>query len=183
MTSAIRLGEGEATVVAAADQAGGDEQAVEVVVGQRGRVEGLDERRDAGVDADRPGGDGRGDRLGERGEELLDVRERGGADREVDVGRLAGVRHLGLDVPVARGHLVADREGVAGRVGGQRDQRGVGDGDQAELRDRVDAGDDPVDGVEDVAGQLLVARRRRATAGPPRRRRAVRRTWSTGWSS
>ena len=37
------VGEGEPAVGAGADQAGGGEQAVEVGVGERGRVEGLDE--------------------------------------------------------------------------------------------------------------------------------------------
>ena len=51
LTSASRLGQGEPAAGVLADQAGRREQAVEVGVGQRGRVERLDVRRDAGVDA------------------------------------------------------------------------------------------------------------------------------------
>ncbi|CAM3541579.1 hypothetical protein NODU109028_21505 [Nocardioides dubius] len=75
----------------------------------------------------------------------------------MDRGGPARERHLRLHEPTGFGHLVADRERVAGRVGGQGDQRRVGLGDHRERADRGDAVDDRVDRREDVGSEPLVA--------------------------
>ena len=78
----------------------------------------------------------------------------------------------------ARGHLVADRERVAGAVGRERDQRRVGRYDDVEPGQVGHARDDPVHRREHVPGQrevAVVAERLHHRPGPGERPAGLRR--------
>ena len=162
-----------------ADEPRRGEQAVEVVVAERGRVERLDEPDHAGVDGHRAGRLRRRHGVGERRGELLDVRVRAGAHREVDARPVVPEGQLRLDVPPARHQLVGEGERVAGRVGRQGHERGVRRHDQPERRLALDARHDGVDRGEGALRERRGSPRRRCARRPPRCRRPGRPSGST----
>ncbi len=70
---------------------------------------------------------------------------------------MPGEGQLRLDVPAARGHLVGDREDVAGAVGRQRDEGRVRCGDDLHAVDLRESSHDRVRALEGGACEPLVA--------------------------